>query len=86
MDRHHADAEELTGVEGVDDAALGLEPPPESAPPGAEFDATYREMPGPHFDDRPPVEAKPWFTSLAADSDQAGVMNEPARRGDEAND
>lgn len=86
MDRHHAEAEELTGVEGVDDAALGLAPPPESAPPGAEVDRTDREMPGPHFDDHPPVEPKPWFTSLAAESDQAGVMNQPVVEEDEAND
>lgn len=86
MDRHHADAEELTGVKGVDAAALGLGPPPESAPPGAKVDDTDREMPGPSFDDRLPVEPKPWFTSLAAESDQAGVMNQPVVKEDEAND
>ena len=64
------------GIEGSDDAALGVAPAPESAP-SAEVDADEQLVPGAGFDDRPAVASKPWFTSLAAGSDQAGVANDP---------
>ena len=63
-------------LEPTDAAALGVSPPPETAPPAAEVDATERRVPGPAFDgpDRSP---KPWASSLAAASDHAGVANDP---------
>jgi hypothetical protein len=65
------------GVEGIDPAALGTAPPPQTAPPGASVDPSEETVPGANKGDRLPTESKPWFTSLAADSDQAGVGNEP---------
>ena len=59
-----------------DAAALGTAPPPEPAPLGAEVDATETRVPGATFDG-PDRTAKPWATSLAAGSSQAGVANEP---------
>ena len=70
-------------LEGTDGAALGTTPPPEPAPPGAEVDATERRVPGPTFD-RPDHTAKPWASSLAAASHQAGVANNPG--GDSADE
>jgi len=70
--------ERLGGLEGADAAALGTDAAPESAPPGAIVDDEERLVPGANFDDRPRDEAKPWFTSLAAESEQAGVGNDPA--------
>ncbi len=67
----------LGGLEGADAAALGTDTPPESAPPGARVDAEERLVPGTGFDDVRRDEAKPWFTSLAAESSQAGVANDP---------
>lgn len=62
-------------IEGADAGALGTNEPPHTAPEGARVDATERRVPGADFDDHPPTEEKPWFTSLAADSEQAGVAN-----------
>ena len=76
MDEKRSAAERLSGIEGADDAALGITPPPESAPPAAEVDDEENLVPGATFGDRVPTEAKPWFTSLAAESDQAGVAND----------
>jgi len=64
-------------LEGADAAALGTTPPPEPAPAGAKVDATEQRVPGPTFDG-PEEAAKPWATSLAAESSQAGVANVPA--------
>lgn len=64
------------GLEGADAAALGTDASPESAPPGAEVDDEQQLVPGANFDSADRREAKPWFTSLAADSDQAGVAND----------
>jgi len=75
MDEQSAD-DGPAAIEGADDAALGTTRPPEPAPPGAEVDATERRVPGPAFD-RPDRSSKPWASSLAATSDQAGVANEP---------
>lgn len=70
--------EELNAIEGVDDAALGTAPGPESAPPGAEVSDAEHRVPGADFDERRHGdEEKPWFTSLAFESDQAGVGNDP---------
>lgn len=64
-------------IEGADDAAMGTAEPPESAPPAAQVDPSVELVPGADADERDRSEAKPWFTSLAADSDQAGVGNDP---------
>lgn len=74
----------LPAIEGADRGALGLDPPPEPAPPGASVDPGEHLVPGADFADRLPTEAKPWFTSLAADSHQAGVANDPGDAQDPA--
>jgi hypothetical protein len=68
--------EDLDVIEGADAGALGIDEPPTSAPPGAAVDAGVTHVPGAPMDG-PGHEAKPWYTSLAAGSDQAGVANEP---------
>ena len=68
--------ENLDVIEGTDAGALGIDEPPTSAPPGAEVDPGDTRVPGEPMDG-PGHESKPWFTSLAAESDQAGVANEP---------
>lgn len=70
-------ADKLSGIEGTDAAALGTESPPESAPASAEVDDEENVVPGADFGFRPAVEDKPWFTTLSAESDQAGVGNDP---------
>jgi hypothetical protein len=68
--------EDLDVIEGADAGALGIDEPPTSAPPGAAVDASETHVPGEPMDG-PGHEAKPWYTSLAAESDQAGVGNDP---------
>lgn len=70
----------------IDRAALGTTPPPAPAPPGAQVDASQHLVPGAGFDDRPRTASKPWFTSLAAESGQAGVANDPPDAQDAAFD
>lgn len=77
MDERRSTSDDLGGIEGADDGALGTAPPPESAPPGAEVSDAEHRVPGAGFDEHRPDEAKPWFTSLAFESDQAGVANDP---------
>jgi hypothetical protein len=77
MDEDRTRERQPNVIEGADAGALGTSPPPETAPPGAEVDASEHLVPGATFDDRPPTGAKPWFTSLAFDDDQAGVGNDP---------
>lgn len=77
MEEKRSAAERLGGLEGADAAALGTDAPPESAPPGAQVDDEERLVPGAGFDDVARDTSKPWFTSLAAESDQAGVANDP---------
>ena len=77
MDDPRSAADRLAGIEGADDAALGITPPPETAPAAAEVDPEEILVPGATHGDRLPTKSKPWFTSLAADSDQAGVANDP---------
>jgi hypothetical protein len=69
--------EGLGGLEGADAAALGAEPLPESAPTAAQVDDAENLVPGATFGLHPATADKPWFISLAAESDQAGVGNEP---------
>ncbi len=78
MNDSHKIDDPTGGIEGTDEAALGTDGPPTSAPPGAQVGDDVRLVPGAGSDDVVPDEAKPWFTSLAAASDQAGVANESA--------
>jgi hypothetical protein len=77
MDEKRSVVDKLGGLEGADAAALGIDATPEPAPSGAEIIDDEKLVPGALADDRPRDEAKPWFTSLAARSDQAGVANDP---------
>jgi hypothetical protein len=77
MDERRVDGDGLDVTEGADSAATGTAPAPESAPPGARVDDAEHRVPGPTFDG-PGRAAKPWSTSLAAESSQAGVANDPA--------
>jgi hypothetical protein len=63
-------------IEGADPAALGITPPPQPPSPAAQVDDSEELVPGAIFGDLLPDEPKPWFTSLAAESDQAGVAND----------
>jgi hypothetical protein len=78
MDNDRSTADRLEGIEGVDDGALGTSPPPETAPPGAAVSGEEHLVPGATFDERRGYDEKPWATSLAFESDQAGVGNDPA--------
>ena len=62
----------LGSIPGADDAALGLTPTPGLDPPAAEVDASSSLTPA-AFDHEAAVrESKPWATSLAYQSPQAG--------------
>jgi hypothetical protein len=67
----------LNVVEGADSASLGVAPSPESTPAEAQPADDVRLPPGADFDATPNHARKPWFTSLAAESQQAGVANDP---------
>jgi hypothetical protein len=69
-------ADRLKAIEGADAGALGVTPPPETVPPDAQEPVDENLVPGATYGDRVHDEAKPWFTSLAAESDQAGVAND----------
>ena len=75
MEERRSDDQTADAIEGTDAAALGTGPLPESAPPGARVDAAETHVPGPTFDG-PGRAVKPWSSSLAAESSQAGVENE----------
>jgi hypothetical protein len=77
MDEKRDVTDRLGGLEGADAAALGTGDPPLPAPPGATVDADERLVPGADHDLLDRRAAKPWFTSLAAKSEQAGVANDP---------
>jgi hypothetical protein len=70
-------SDRLHGLEGSDSAALGTDPPPASAPDAARVDDEETLVPGATFGLHPATDAKPWFTSLADESHQAGVGNDP---------
>jgi hypothetical protein len=76
MDDPRASADKLDAIEGTDAAALGTEAPPQSAPDAARVDDAETLVPGADFGRHPATADKPWFTSLAAESDQAGVAND----------
>jgi hypothetical protein len=73
---HEPKRDRSSGLEGTDPAALGITPPPNPAPPGASVDPTEELVPGATKGDTVTTESKPWFTSLAADSEH-GVSDEP---------
>ena len=75
-DAHEPKRDGSGALEGADPAALGVSPPPTAAPPGASVDPTQELVPGATKGDAPTTESKPWFTSLAADSEH-GVSDEP---------
>jgi hypothetical protein len=77
MDERRADGDGPNVIDGADSAATGTGQLPESAPAAARVDDTEHRVPGPTYDG-PGRTAKPWSTSLAAESSQAGVGNEPA--------
>ena len=77
MDDQRSAAERVKAVEGADAGALGMAPPPEPAAADAQEPIEEHLPPGAAHDERVLDEAKPWFTSLAADSEQAGVANDP---------
>jgi hypothetical protein len=86
IDRHLPPAEPkrdgpLGSIDGADRAALGLDPGPASAPPGAQVDSSATHLPGPKFGDRPATEDKPWTTSFATESDEAGIGADPDPEG-----
>ncbi len=72
----------LGAHEGVDEAALGTDADAAaaSAPPGAEVVDEEHLVPGAGANTVVPDESKPWFTSLAAASDQASVGNEESEQ------
>ncbi|MEO6578096.1 MAG: hypothetical protein ABIO99_04270 [Candidatus Limnocylindria bacterium] len=78
-------ADRLSAHEGVDEAALGTDADATaaSAPPGAEVADDEHLVPGAGASPIVPDQSNPWFTSLAAASDQAGVGNEPADPGED---
>lgn len=77
MNDRRSTTDRLGGIEGAEESALGTGPAPESAPPGAEVSDAEHLVPGAGYDAHRPTESKPWFTSLAAESEQAGVANDP---------
>ena len=77
MDDPRSAADRLEAIEGADAGALGVTPPPEPAPPDAQEPVDEQRIPGATHGDQMADELKPWFTSLAAESDQAGVANDP---------
>lgn len=76
MDDPRSPADRLGAIDGADGGALGLNPPPQPASPGAQEPVEEHIVPGAAHAERVPDEAKPWFTSLAAESGQAGVAND----------
>ena len=70
-------AKRLDAIDGADAAALGLTPPPEPAPDGAEIEDAEHLVPGASWEHSHPEGTKPWQTTLAARSAQAGVANDP---------
>lgn len=76
MDDPRSPADRLEAIEGADAGALGITPPPTPAPADAQEPVDDQRVPGATYGERVADEAKPWFTSLAAESDQAGIAND----------
>lgn len=77
MDDKDPAIDRLDVIEGADAASLGVAPAPTSAAADLQPDDAERLVPGAGFDRTPTDAEKPWFTSLAAKSEQAGVGNDP---------
>lgn len=77
MEDERSPTEKLGAIEGTDAGALGIGSPPESAPESVELERGGDIVPGTDFGRHAATDEKPWFTSLAAESDQAGVANDP---------
>ncbi len=77
MDERRPLVDRLGAIEGAEDGALGVTPPPEPPSPAAEVADEEHLVPGATHGERLADESKPWFTSLAAESHQAGVANDP---------
>ncbi len=77
MNDRRSAGDRLEAIEGADDAALGVTSPPEPMPPDAQEPVDEQLLPGATHGDRVADESKPWFTTLAAESEQAGVANDP---------
>lgn len=87
IDRHEPPAEpKLTGplgsIAGADRAGLGLDGGPDSAPSGAQVDPSEADVPGPEYGDFPATAEKPWGTTLATKSDDAGAGAGPDPEGE----
>jgi hypothetical protein len=78
MDEKRSTLDRLGGLDGTDAAAIGVDDPVETAGSRAVVDDEESSVPGAHMDEVPRDQEKPWFTSLAAESDQAGVANDRA--------
>lgn len=63
----------LGSIAGTDAGALGTGGTQRLDSPRASVEESEKPAPA-HAQERPATEAKPWFTSLAFNSDQAGVM------------
>lgn len=62
---------------GTPTPADTLGEPPVPAAPGAQIDDSLHTVPGADFEDRDRGGNKPWSSSLAYQSGQAGVDNQP---------
>jgi hypothetical protein len=67
----------MNTIAGTDAGALGIGDTQRTDPPHADT-APSRPTPPAGFDPNEARESKPWFTTLAARSEQAGVANDPA--------
>ncbi len=76
MNDERPKSDRFGAIEGADDAALGQTPPPEPPSPAAQVEDEEHLVPGARFGDRIADEAKPWSTTLAYESGQAGVAND----------
>ncbi|HET8570396.1 MAG TPA: hypothetical protein VFN14_00715 [Candidatus Limnocylindria bacterium] len=87
IDRHQPPAKpQRTGpmgsIEGADRAGLGIDAEPEPAPVAAQVDPSKTHVPGPAWGDLPATDRKPWQTTLATKSDDAGIGAKPDPEGE----
>ncbi len=72
----------MGAIRGADRSALGIDAEVHAAPASAEVDATETSVPGPRWGEVPATDAKPWMTSMAAQSDDAEIGAEPDPEGE----
>ena len=77
MEDKETTLDRIGAIEGADSAAMGTAGGPESAPAAAEIQDDVRLVPGANYDEMNLDEPKPWSTTLAYGSGQAGVANDP---------